>query len=350
MDWFRFLEENNIHFVTRGPNTKRGELSIQCPMCGEDDPSEHLGINPDNGKWGCHRDASHRGKAPRTLIKALLRCSSPQAGLIVKQYSHSDPDTLEAALAVLEADTGGNIQHDEDLITMARKQALGPQFNDFNKIKARGITKRFFTYLQGRGYDDPQAIIHDYELRCAMTGRYKDRIIIPVRLNGELLGWTSRAIGAPKNAPRYLASNQDIKNTVFNYDSLKDGGERLFIVEGPFDAIKLDSYQKEFHNVDFRATCTFGTSVILSQIVLLRNLVKKFKETWVLFDTGAESSAYELSEWLGVPTALLPHQVSDPGELPDQCLTQCGSNYFNGHFNYTPALHESFYNVWKNSA
>src|SRR6185437_14451795 len=115
MDWIRFLEENNIHFVSRGPNTKRGEISVQCPMCGDDDPSEHFGINPTTGKWGCHRDASHRGKSARTLIKALLRCSGTQAGFIVKQYSKADPDSLEAALAVLEADNNATVQHDEDL-------------------------------------------------------------------------------------------------------------------------------------------------------------------------------------------------------------------------------------------
>src|ERR1700690_250170 len=104
MDWIRFLDENNIHYVTRGPNTKRGEVSVHCPMCGDEDPSEHLGINLQTEKWGCLRDQSHRGKSARTLIKAMLGCSSPQAGLIVRQYSHSDPDSLESALLTLQTD------------------------------------------------------------------------------------------------------------------------------------------------------------------------------------------------------------------------------------------------------
>src|ERR1700757_1603417 len=164
MDWLRFLDENNIHYVTRGPNTKRGEVSIQCPMCGEDDPSEHCGINLTTGKWGCHRDASHRGKASRTLVKAILGCSSSQAGYIVKQYSQADPDTLDAALAVLEADKNGAIEHDDDLQKQAARQKLGPQFRDFNKIKPRGITARFFKYLVDRGYENPQDLIEKYDL------------------------------------------------------------------------------------------------------------------------------------------------------------------------------------------
>lgn len=336
MDWVRFLEENNVHYITRGPNTKRGEISIQCPMCGEDDPSEHLGINLQTGKWGCHRDQAHRGKSALTLIKAILGCSSTQSQLIVKQYNQADPDTLDSVLKVLEADNNEAINHEEDLAKLAKHQALGPQFNDFYQIKPRGLTKRFFKYLMERGYDDPQGIIEDYDLRCAMTGKYKDRVIIPIRLNGVLLGWTSRALGSPKNAPRYLASSEDVKTTVFNYDELKQGGERLFIVEGPFDAIMMDSFKSTEHKTprQFRATCTFGTSVTISQIALLRALAKRYSQTWVLFDQGADQPANSLAEWVGAKVAYLPHGTKDPGELKIGDLKQCADPAFAGYFEY----------------
>lgn len=334
MDWLRFLEENNIHFVSRGPNTKRGEVSVHCPLCGEEDPSEHLGINLQTGKWGCLRDDSHRGKSPRTLIKAILSCSGQQAWLIVKQYSHSDPDTLEAALAVLETDAKGA---DEDLAKQAARQKLGPEFNDFSRIKVRGVTSRFFRYLANRGYENPQDIIDRYDLRCAVTGKYKDRIIIPIRHNDELLGWTSRAlIGKPIDAPRYLASSEDVKSTVFNYDKLKGGGDRLVIVEGPFDAIKVDSFVPR-RPQDVKATCTFGTSLTIGQLALLRVLVKKFDETWVLFDQGAEGPARNVADWTGARMAHLPSYVDDPGELDDHALTELASPEFNGWFGLTGA-------------
>jgi hypothetical protein len=340
MDWVRFLEENNVSYITRGPNTKKGEVSIHCPLCGDADPSEHLGINLRTGKWGCLREQTHRGKAARTLIKAILSCSSNQSQLIVKQYSHSNPDGLEEALALLEGTPLAN----PDLQTQIKHQKLGPQFNDFNQIKVRGITKRFFEYLRSRGYENPKDIIEYYDLRCAMVGRYKDRIIIPIKMNGELLGWTSRALGAPVNAPRYLASNEDVKTTVFNYDELKAGGERLFIVEGPFDAIRIDSFglqceantDPHYRNpsVKFRATCTFGTSVTLSQIALLRSLTKKFKQTWILFDKGAEKPASDLADWTGAKLAFLPERTEDPGELELDHLDQLSEKMFNGWFGF----------------
>lgn len=331
MDWIRFLDENNIHYVTRGPNTKRGEVSIQCPMCADEDPSEHLGINLQSEKWGCHRDSNHRGKSSRTLVKAILGCSSPQAGFIVKQYSHNDPDTLETALAVLEADNRGIVEHDEDIVKQARRQQEGPQFKDFNHIKVRGITRRFFNYLQNRGYENPQDIIEQYDLRCALTGRYKDRIIIPVKHNEELIGWTSRAIGMLRNAPRYLASSEDVKAFIFNYDQLKHGGQRLIITEGPFDAIKIDShYHAYFRGLVVRATCVFGTSVTISQIALLRALKKNFDDTYVLFDNGADKPANDLAEWISAKVVHLPEGYDDPGELGTEQLDCLASKTFQG--------------------
>ena len=327
MDWIRFLDENNVHYVTRGPNTRRGEVSVKCPLCLGSDESEHLGINLETEKWGCWRDQSHRGKSARTLIKALLGCSSTQAGLIVKQYSHSDPDGLEAALNVLQADTNSTIQHEEDLVKLTTQQKLGPQFHSFNQIKVRGLTRRFYDYLGDRGYDNPHEIIQHYDLRCALTGRYKDRIIIPIRLNGELLGWTSRAIGVVKNAPRYLASNEDVKTTVFNFDELKEGGNRLFIVEGPFDAIKVDSFGR---HMGVRATCTFGTSVSISQIALLRALIPKFDSAWILFDKGAEGPAHNLAQWTNCKVAGLPRNIKDPGDLPKKQLDWMCTDRYDG--------------------
>lgn len=336
MDWVRFLEENQIHFITRGPNTKRGEVSIQCPMCGEDDPSEHLGINLKSENWGCHRDANHRGKSSRTLIKAIMHCSSQQAGLLVKQYSHSDPDTLEAALASLEE------TQNFDLAEQVVNQELSPQFEHFSRIRPRGITKRFFQYLESR-VDDVVSVIARYNLRCAIAGKYKDRIIIPVTHAGELVGWTSRAITPTISAPRYLASSTHVKTTVWNYDALKSGGERLIVVEGPFDAIKVDNHNFTIAQdtpVEFRATCTFGTTPTIAQIALLRALGKRFNDVWVLFDQGADGPGAELAEWIGAKQAFLPTGIDDPGELKPQHLGSFGSKYFGGYFQSIGGLAE----------
>ena len=320
MDWVRFLDENNIPYVTRGPNTKRGEVSIKCPMCGDEDPSEHLGINLQSKSWGCHRDKSHRGKSARFLVGRILRCSTQQAKFIIDQYSKADPDSLDAMLS--------SLQGDEEPSTEPEPIDLEPQFKNFNRIRARGSTGRFFRYLQSRGYNNPYDITSTYELRCALTGTYKDRIILPVRHNDELLGWTSRALGSPVSAPRYLMSSEAVKATVFNFDQLKKGGDRLFVVEGPFDAMWVDYHARAHYNV----TCTFGTSPTISQIALLRSLVKKYEKTFVMFDQGADNPASNLAEWIGATVAYLPSNVKDPGEMSVELILELSKPHFNGFF------------------
>ena len=309
MDWQRFLEENNIHYVTRGPNTKRGEFSINCPFCGDEDPSEHLGINPKTGNWGCHRDQAHRGKSAKRLIRAILSCSGIQAGFILKQYDQADPDSLESIIGMLT-------EEPTEPAPPPKQHSLDAEFAKFAKICPRGSTKRFFNYLQTRGYDNPQDIISNYDLRCALVGKYHDRVILPIRMNGQLLGWTSRAIIDPANAPRYLASSNDVKTTVFNYDEIKKGGDVLYILEGPFDALRVDSHLAYVTHGDRRATCVFGTSVTISQVALLRAVVKRFKIAYVLFDQGADNPSIELASWLGNARAIfLPSNVKDPDDL-----------------------------------
>lgn len=328
MDWVRFFDENLIGYVTRGPNTAKNNISIKCPFCGDEDPSQHMGVSLVSENWGCLRDATHRGKGPKWLVRAILNCSFTQAGLIVSQYSHSDPDDLESAIQMLK----------EDEIEVETKEETVCRFpNYFHSIKPRGSTKKFFDYLTARNFD-AKKVVKNYNLKCSMLGKYKDRIIIPIYVNGELLGWTSRAIGTPKIAPRYLASSDKVKATVWNYDELKKGGKRLFIVEGPFDALAIDSFAK-YYLASFmpvppvvKATCVFGTEVTIAQIILLRNIMKGFEETYVLFDKGAEGPAGELASWLKCLEVTLPDGIDDPGELPNEYLSQMVCPGFSGRY------------------
>lgn len=304
MDWIGLLDSNSIEYVTRGSNTKRGEVSVRCPWCGEDDPSQHLGISLEHERWGCHRNATHRGKSPIRLIAALLNCSVNQARLIAVQYGAVDPagfDALPALNLTSKAPT-----------PIKAPLRLPPEFRAISHFD------RFWHYLCHRGFDDAGGVIAEYHLKCAVTGRFKDRVIIPFYQDGQLIGWTGRAIINPVSAPRYLSSGAEVKKTVFNEDALRKGGELLFITEGPFDAIKVDFYGQE---LGARATCTFGTSMSMDQLSILAEL--PFKKKVVLFDHDAIEPMWTLGEWLNECfIGELPPGIKDPGDLDEKQVVE----------------------------
>jgi hypothetical protein len=306
MNWIDFLTDNFIEYVTRGQNTKRGEVSVKCPWCDEDDPSMHLGISLTAENWGCLRNPAHRGHNAPRLIAAILGCSHTQAILIAAQYSRHDPETLEAALAALTL-TSEAPEHAEGLIEAVPH---------FRAIKPIGSTARFWQYLTYRGFlnVDLPALIDQYRLKCVVAGRFKDRIIIPFFKDKKLIAWTGRAITDPKRAPRYLSSDL-VKTTLFNYDALQAGGKVLFVVEGPFDALKLDFYGQTY---GARTTCILGVSMSNDQIMLLNILRFNFEKVVVLFDRDALEPAFSAIDWLhssNVTLGQLPDGVKDPGEL-----------------------------------
>lgn len=308
MDWVAFLNENEIPYVTRGPNTKRGEVSVKCPWCGDEDPSEHLGISLTSENWGCYRSADHRGHAPSRLVQALLGSSFGEARQTVKAYSHADPDSLNGALAALTR------------MGEAPKPVTGPLTGlglppGCWPIAKEGSTARFWQYLSRRHFDDVDDLVSRYQLQCGTTGVQKDRIVIPLYQGGELTGWTGRAIQEVRNAPRYLSSSEAVKRLIFNEDDLKEGGKILFVVEGPFDALKLDYYGEP---LAARATCLFGVTMTMDQIFTLNRVKRNFKKTVILFDRGAAGPAFDACDWVQGPNVVigsLPEGLKDPGAM-----------------------------------
>lgn len=298
MNWIEFFNDNQIEYVTRGPNTARDHVSIRCPWCAEDDPSQHLGISLRGEGWGCLRNGSHRGRKSTQLISVLLGVSYPEAKVIEAQYSQTDPEVFGKMV--------------EPSVSAKAEETL-----DLRPIKPIGSTAKYWRYLEKRGFSEPEKVIEQYRLKCCLTGRFKDRLIIPFYQGGELVAWTGRAIAPTLKAARYLSSKL-VKTTVFNEDGLQ-GGETLFIVEGPFDALKLDFYGQQY---GARATCVFGTVMSMDQVAILSVLRKRFKRVLILFDADAVEQSWEAAHWLNCQIGSLPDGVKDPGELDERHIRE----------------------------
>ena len=314
MNWLDFLTDYHIPYVTSGPNTKRGEISIRCPWCGDDDPSEHLGISLERHAWGCHRNPQHRGKSYTYLIQGILGVSKAQAMLVLRQFDISDPETLDQVMIAL-----GEPPEPKADAEPLRMPA------EFRLLTNKGSGLKVCNYLYKRGFDDPIALGRSYRLRYCATGRWKDRIIVPVYQRGKLVAWTGRAVGTPISAPRYLTTSSAIKSAVFSEDTLYLGGKLLFITEGPMDAMKIDFYAPP----NVRATCVFGTSITLDQIYILRHASEKFGKVILLLDPDAFGVAMNTLEWLpGAKMGQLPQGIEDPGALSRTQVGQLINFYF----------------------
>jgi hypothetical protein len=86
-------------------------------------------------------------------------------------------------------------------------------------------------YVVSRGYDPTSKNFY-----WSPTPGYIDRVIVPFRWEGRIVGNTARKITAGK--PKSLSDQHP--HFVFNFDQQKDNQRYIFVCEGPFDALAID--------------------------------------------------------------------------------------------------------------
>lgn len=307
MNWVEFFNDYLIPYTTAGPNTSRGWVSIQCPFCGDDDPSMHMGINLDSGVWRCWRYANHKGNKPARLLNELAR-KYPlglDTGAIIDAYTTVNPDSFDAPQAIKNAPQG------------PLKPVKWPA--EFENIEPFNHTGKFWSYLLGRGFEPVGKVIAYYKLKACLTGKYKGRVIIPIHEPEEyhIIGWQARAIH-PKVKSRYLSSSPQVKRVLFNQvrvDAVP--GRILFVCEGPFDAMKLD-----FYGEDCRAVATMGVTFTEAQAAQLLRLRGNFERMVALFDPDAAGleAGFSLTDYIpGLEHISVPEGLEDIGAAnPEQ--------------------------------
>jgi hypothetical protein len=334
MDLLRALSQYGIEYRTTGKNVRAGNVNIKCPFCGPSDPSEHMGINPDTGVWGCWRDRNHRGKGAYKLIARIARVSVTEAR---RATGEGAPRALEEgdfdrAVSALETGDDGERQPPSRAKLPKECESLAKAIRD-----ERYSSRKFVSYLVGRGFDPSH--IHDlakrYDLHYAISGKQRYRVVMPVYERGELICWTGRSILQSEDV-RYLASPnkysvKPIKHCVYNYDSCMEGSGRvLFVVEGPFDVLKMDFYGRKY---GARAVGLFNMNVERAQLPLMQDLAERYKKLIYVLDSGETAATLHLERELshvhnGVVYSL-PSRFKDPGAMSANavkrlCMGQLG--------------------------
>jgi hypothetical protein len=313
MDLLELLTERGIDAATSGGNVKKGCVGIACPFCG-DDPSQHMMIDAQRGNWWCWRNPNHSGRDLAYLLARLFGISYEAAyGLIKPSRELLGAWNQNRSASPLEpAPQRGNG-------SSTPFQAAG-----LRRLYLSSRNSRFWGYLMDRGFTKNWKDLADrYNLHCALTGDFRNRIVWPVNAGHTIIGYTGRCIDG--GHLRYLSlPGDEVKKHLLWENTLAFGGRRLFIVEGPMDAMKLD-WTFYCEDIRDRATCLFGVNQTAEQLTAIRRLAPGYKQVLIMFDPGAVSTALNLKRALSdlhPRVVQVPETAEDPGDMTREEILQ----------------------------
>ncbi len=320
-DWITFLDRHKVDYVPAGSDN----VETRCIWCGEGDQAHHLSISLRGFGYKCWKQPlQHKGRGNAKLVQALLGCSWAEAFNITGEGSRGPSLAEGAFLTRAKALLGSGKKSATD----NRELEYPPEFRP---LVPEGSGRYFVEYMTSRGYseDDLYRLQRPYKLQCCISGFFKYRVVFPIYMKKRLVTWTGRSV-RKETEVRYqtLSANPDvaeryglpqavmsIEQTLWNYDKLLGGGEELYICEGPFDALRLDSVGRNF---GIRATCVFKKQISEYQGSLLDNVCPRFRRAYLLFDTAEHADTMRTRSQLAhlkLQTRFLPSRYKDPGEM-----------------------------------
>lgn len=332
-DWFVFLRQHRIHHTTVGPNASRGRVNIKCPLCGKNDPSEHMGLNLSNEGWSCWRNASHRGRARWKIIQIMLGCSREEAETLA--YG----ETVLPGRGAVSDELRGMLRPK----TMTEKPPDKIAFPKSFKLLAEPdrYGDQFWDYMVARGYREPHIdwLAKAYGLRYTVRGDFAYRLIIPITDRyGKLMSWTGRSIN-PKEEKRYdtiRVWRPNLKEPERGFglapsNSLLLGlpllwgcesPKALIVCEGPFDAFKVSVIGR---GIGVYGTCLFGLTFTEEQQALVADLATRFRVRRLIIDSAEALQGLRIaSKAPGLVPMKMPGKAKDLDDLkPTEIFSMC---------------------------
>ena len=275
----------------KGSGTQR---SYRCPFClekvGTESNKRKLNVNLKRGVAHCFRCGYSAG-----ALKKLLH--DVRGGLTDEEYALLDnestaTDTLDFRGAVYEHffSKPDELQSQRSLKPIKLPDEALPLWKD----TTNPLKRRAYRYLKKRGVTQRQ--IKRHRLYYAADGKYRNRVIFPVRQGGKTVYFTSRYTGNHelKSLNPKLIEDEDGNPThhhadscILNYDNLV-GKQCIVLVEGPFDMLAFDN-----------AGALLGKDISQLQLELIGTLVEQgTEEVIVALDAEAELEAKTLYEKL----------------------------------------------------
>lgn len=185
-------------------------------------------------------------------------------------------------------------------------------------LASSGVTADGYDYLRSRGVPAARldALIPLFDLHYDDQER---RVVFPVREAGVDLGYTARAIDA-KQRKRWLSHPVEggHKVVIYEPDRVLVGGDTLFVVEGPFDALMVTAAMQPGN--DSVATAFFGSLPTVEQLAYVTNSIPLYRMVYIMLDANVYGRcrrlAQDLAKATGAPNVGSIHiggENRDPG-------------------------------------
>jgi len=251
------LRAHGIDFRRHGESSlvTEGWVGVVCPWCGVGTGKHGLGIHLRTGKLSCWKCGGH---SLASLLHAAGGLSWDKAKKAAGDVSRQRaPDTPARGRLVLPSGVG-------ELEPAHRR------------------------YLESRGFD-PDELAAFWKLQgIGRHPRLAWRIFIPVHQDGEVVSWTTRAIGDVPHGQRYRGAERDQeavprRDVLYGEDHVRHA---VVVHEGQFDVYRTGP----------GAVCTAGTGFSSGQIRRL----SRYPLRVICFDQGAAAQirARELADAL----------------------------------------------------
>ena len=252
-----------------------------CPECGSGTGKKKFYVNIDT--WQCHCwSCGLKGKTVLPIIKKYGTRDDVEK--FTRYFNVKDTGQI-----VLEEEEE-KIRLPEGFILLADYQrSIDPDVKScLRYLRSRGVTKRD---------------LWRYRLGTTKSGKYNRRIIIPsFDISGDLNFFVTRCID-PNIRRKYINSNVNKKNIVFNEIDI-DWSKEVVLVEGPFDMMKAGE----------NAICILG-STLRDDYLLFSRIVSNSTPVILALDSDMKSKEQEIAKALSSYGCQV--RISDLGDFSD---------------------------------
>jgi len=258
MDIIRLYEDFGVDYLTEGnKHCTPGWVNTHCPFC-EGSKNYHLGFNIQNEFFVCLRCG---WKPTIKTIAKLIHVTENEAKEVIKRYGG------KSTLAKTQ----------NEKIKINKKPFKYPTNTTI-------LMPQHKAYLERRGFNPDKlektwGIMGTGPISKLDNIDYKNRILIPIYWQGEVVSFQARDITG-KHPIKYMACPEyrekvKHKHILYGHPSIWEK-ESCICVEGVFDVWRLGR----------KAVATFGIKYKIQQIQVL---AKTFKKVAVLFDTEPQA-------------------------------------------------------------